>query len=678
LTSASGVYGSFTYGYDASGNMTSKEGKSYTYTGHRVTSGTGFTATYDAAGNRIGQTRDGNTWAYTYDGERRLKTVTKNGTVMNQFGYDFLGERVRKVDANGTLTHYVSPNYEVVYATDGRTLVTKYVQAPTGRVASITTQIPANGGAMFNVESLNVIQNLFAKNTVAGLAKYVENRAMVLALQPWARPIALALVGLLIAWTTLRLARQYRPMQLRRTLDTLGTWLWPSGTAYSRRHPLFALATPFVLASFLAACGQAPGQTGNDENTASSEEALTAGLNGAGIPEVGTVYFHNNHLGSSSLVTDSSGNVKTRVEYKPYGEIVDDSSTGPDMFRAKFTGKEWDKDSELYDYHARHYDPFTGRFLTADSLLSGGSAHSLSSGGPQGEGTALNPYAYANNNPVTYTDPSGNFFFLAVVVAAAVGAYSGGMATNGTWNPAQWNWNSWQTYVGIGAGALAGGISGGLGASATTSTMMSRAMMGCALEAVVTNGLRFISPEGSTWKDFGIGVAQDMAMGYAMAKAKPLAKAKATSLWNKITKSGSQAATEAGREGAGAAAKAAGKPSNWKNLAEAAKDVGKGALKAGTKIGGFEARQHVSLSSITSTMTMPNPRAANRPPPRRTDGSTVADYFRDFQDAVLSASGADDVRGRVAGDWTGQLGGLSVARGAKRAPQAYGGFAVLH
>lgn len=662
------MYGTLRYGYDAAGNMTSKEGKSYTYTGHRVTSGTGFTATYDAAGNRSTQTSGGNTWGYAYDGERRLKSVTKNGTVVNQFTHDAVGNRVKKVDANGTITHYVSPNYEVVYTTDGRALKTTYVQAPTGRIAAITTQSVAGAGMIPEMPPPDFLKAQMTKDTASGLATYLRNRAMVVALQPWARPMGLAILTLLMALTSLRLARQYRPQQTRRMLEKLGEWLWPSSTAYTRRHPLYALAMPLVLASFLAACGQGPGQTLGGENTASAEEALTAGANGAGIPEVGTVYFHNNHLGSSSLVTDSSGNVKARVEYKPYGEIIALANDGTDMFRSKFTGQEWDKDSELYDYHARSYDPVTGRFLTADTFASGG---------PQGETIAYNPYAYANNNPVTYTDPSGNFFFLAVVVAAAVGAYSGGMATNGTWNPAQWNWNSWQTYVGIGAGALAGGISGGLGASATTSTMMSRAMIGCALEAVVTNGLRFISPQGSTWQDFGVGVAQDMAMGYAMAKVKPMAKAKATSMWNNFRKSGTQAATEAGREGAGAALEAAGKPSMWKKVGEAAWDISKGAIKAGTKIGGFEARQHISLASITSTLSMPNPRAANRPPPRRTDGSTVADYFRDFNDAVLSSSGADDVLGRVADDWNGR-GRLSVARGAKRAPQTYGGFAVLH
>ncbi|MBI1800890.1 MAG: RHS repeat-associated core domain-containing protein [Chloroflexi bacterium] len=51
----------------------------------------------------------------------------------------------------------------------------------------------------------------------------------------------------------------------------------------------------------------------------------------------------------------------------------------------------------LYDYGARFYSAFTGRFISADSIVSG-------AGNPQ----ALNRYSYGLNNPVRYTDPSGH------------------------------------------------------------------------------------------------------------------------------------------------------------------------------------------------------------------------------------------------------------------------------
>ena len=56
----------------------------------------------------------------------------------------------------------------------------------------------------------------------------------------------------------------------------------------------------------------------------------------------------------------------------------------------KFTGKEFDADSNLYYYGARYYDPYIGRFTQRD---------------PAGDG--VNWYAYTYNNPLKYTDPNG-------------------------------------------------------------------------------------------------------------------------------------------------------------------------------------------------------------------------------------------------------------------------------
>jgi len=55
-----------------------------------------------------------------------------------------------------------------------------------------------------------------------------------------------------------------------------------------------------------------------------------------------------------------------------------------------FTGQEKDPESDLYNYNARLYNPTTGIFISADSVGGG------------------NRYAYAANNPMRFTDPSGN------------------------------------------------------------------------------------------------------------------------------------------------------------------------------------------------------------------------------------------------------------------------------
>ncbi|MDA3810124.1 MAG: hypothetical protein PF518_07280 [Spirochaetaceae bacterium] len=55
-----------------------------------------------------------------------------------------------------------------------------------------------------------------------------------------------------------------------------------------------------------------------------------------------------------------------------------------------YTGKKIDRDTGLYYFNARWYDPQLGRFITEDPIKDG-----------------INYYAYANNNPLRYTDPTG-------------------------------------------------------------------------------------------------------------------------------------------------------------------------------------------------------------------------------------------------------------------------------
>lgn len=77
------------------------------------------------------------------------------------------------------------------------------------------------------------------------------------------------------------------------------------------------------------------------------------------------------------------------------------SSTGTvsDPNHYKYTGKEFDGESGLYYYGARHYNPAVGRFMQPDPLYL--EMHRLAD--PQ----QLNLYAYARNNPTTFNDPTG-------------------------------------------------------------------------------------------------------------------------------------------------------------------------------------------------------------------------------------------------------------------------------
>jgi hypothetical protein len=74
------------------------------------------------------------------------------------------------------------------------------------------------------------------------------------------------------------------------------------------------------------------------------------------------------------------------------------------------------------------------------------------------------------NNPMSYIDPSGEFWFIPVIIGAVICAYSGGVIANdGQYNPAKWDWSSGKTWGYMLGGAVVGGISAGFGVSIAAS-----------------------------------------------------------------------------------------------------------------------------------------------------------------------------------------------------------------
>jgi RHS repeat-associated protein len=120
-------------------------------------------------------------------------------------------------------------------------------------------------------------------------------------------------------------------------------------------------------------------------------------------------YYHSDHLGSSTVVTNSSGGLYQTLQYYPYGRTRVNSLCGgsgegcASGVKHKYTSQEQDSSTaigtdvstSLYYYRARYYDPVIGRFISADSLTFRS---------PQ----KLNRYSYVLNNPIRYIDPSGH------------------------------------------------------------------------------------------------------------------------------------------------------------------------------------------------------------------------------------------------------------------------------
>lgn len=127
-------------------------------------------------------------------------------------------------------------------------------------------------------------------------------------------------------------------------------------------------------------------------------------------------YYHTDQAGTSLAITDESGTVVWKADYKPFGE---EHSINPAAVEnnEKFIGKEKDKETGLYYFGQRYMKDDKGRFFSPDPV------------GPYDPMTGmfneqilmnpqrLNPYAYALNNPYSYVDHDGKFAFVIAPLA---------------------------------------------------------------------------------------------------------------------------------------------------------------------------------------------------------------------------------------------------------------------
>ena len=105
----------------------------------------------------------------------------------------------------------------------------------------------------------------------------------------------------------------------------------------------------------------------------------------------GTYYYHFDALGSVVALTDDDANTVEVYEYDVYGRVGALDASHPNRFM--FTGREYDRETGLYYYRARYYNPQIGRFLQSD---------------PAGFcADGMNLYSYCDNSPVLFIDPQG-------------------------------------------------------------------------------------------------------------------------------------------------------------------------------------------------------------------------------------------------------------------------------
>ena len=108
-----------------------------------------------------------------------------------------------------------------------------------------------------------------------------------------------------------------------------------------------------------------------------------------------TFFYHSDHLGSTSYITDAKANITQFDAYLPYGELlVDEHSSSEDM-PYKFNGKQFDDETGLYYYGARYMNPITSLWYGVDPL-----AEKL---------PLTSVYSYCMANPIKLVENDGRF-----------------------------------------------------------------------------------------------------------------------------------------------------------------------------------------------------------------------------------------------------------------------------
>ena len=109
-----------------------------------------------------------------------------------------------------------------------------------------------------------------------------------------------------------------------------------------------------------------------------------------------TFFYHSDHLGSTSYITDDKANITQYDAYLPYGELLVDEHSSSEDLPYKFNGKEMDEETGLYYYGARYINPMASIWYGVDPLAE--------------KYKEIGSYVYCADNPINLFDPDGQKF----------------------------------------------------------------------------------------------------------------------------------------------------------------------------------------------------------------------------------------------------------------------------
>jgi RHS repeat-associated protein len=407
VTQVSDPSGTYQYTFDSMGRLTGTSTQ-YSFLPSRSFN---MSFSYDAASNRTGFTDpEGGASAYAYDALNRVKALTppsafSAGTF--SFTYDALGRRtglnrpnsVATGYAYDTLSHLLSVLHQLGgTAIDGAT----YTVDAAGNRTAKTNQLT---GSVTNYGYDAIYRLLHATQTGTSAENYtydpVGNRLSSQSVSQYNYNVGNELTSVPSGNYT------YDNNGNTLTDPTGRNFVWdfdnrltsmtlPGGGAVTFKYDPYGRRI-FKSSSFGTTIYSYDGANLVEETDAGGtvvaryiqgpdriDEPLAMLQGGA------TSYYDADGSGSITSLTNSLGSVVQTYTYDSFGNQTATSGSIANPFQ--YAAREFDKETGLYYYRARYYDPTTGRFLSEDPLKFA---------------AEINLYPYAGNNPVNFTDPLG-------------------------------------------------------------------------------------------------------------------------------------------------------------------------------------------------------------------------------------------------------------------------------
>lgn len=390
LVSASGMAKDKNYEllmrYDVMSNTVQKDSVSYEYDTeshpNAVSRVDSKIFTYDANGNPISieDTAANALRIMHWDEENRLQALGDDGYV-SRYTYNHAGERVVKSHGKTTVAFVNgAPQGVLWHDKDNWTMyVSPYMVVNSER---FTKHYYAGGQRIASKVGTGSFNNLYdaAKACVtAGQKDYAERQNQITQSRndyyaalgiPPGPPTAKGIYG----------EAEYRGEYGDYMTAPLGNYDAPEG------WPMKPYKRPY---------GGTPGPPVMYEKPSDpDDEGAGYGFESSGAKEKEVYFYHPDHLGSTSYITDKDGNVTQFVSYKPLGEaLVDEHSTSFDT-PWKFNGKELDAETGLYYYGARYYEASLAAWYGPDLLAE--------------KYPSIGSYVYCHGNPIRLVDYNGN------------------------------------------------------------------------------------------------------------------------------------------------------------------------------------------------------------------------------------------------------------------------------